>query len=72
MNKPDLLAALQSDFWLEVVKKIEEEIALLKEDIINSDLSTDAGVRKTISAKDQMLGLKKIFEIVQDMKEGIE
>ena len=69
MNKADLLAALSSDFWLELVKKIEEEITLLKGDILNSDLSTDVGVRKTISAKDNMTGLQKIFQIIEDMKE---
>ena len=69
MNKADLLAALSSDFWLELVKKIEEELTQLREDIISSDLSTSEGIKTTISAKDRMLGLQKIFQIIEDMKE---
>ena len=69
MNKADLLAALSSDFWLELVKKIEEELTQLREDIISSDLSTSEGIKTTISAKDHMLGLQKIFQIIEDMKE---
>jgi len=70
LNKAEVYDAINNPFWEEVKTLLGEEVNQAKQDIIDLDFSQPESNFDAIRYQGIIDGIKKVFEIVDEIKES--